>query len=170
MQVISDASQKIPQGLYAKVAHYRQRVFVEQLGWAPHGQDSVEAGQFDRPDTVYVVGRDDANQVLGCARLLPSARLHLPGLLFPKLLNALPLPCSSDVCELSLLAVMGLNSERTRSRHFSSHMAIPLFQEKPSTALRYRAIYGEQIANLVTGPFDARQPINPAVCSRSLGC
>lgn len=139
MQVISGAPQQLPQGLYAKVAHYRQRVFVEQLGWALYTQNGMEADQFDRPDTVYVVARDAADQVLGCARLLPSTRPYLLGEIFPQLLNGLPPPCSSEVWELSRFAAMDLNSQGFGSGQFSSPVAIQLLQEALACAARHGA-------------------------------
>lgn len=138
MQVISGAPQQLPQGLYAKVAHYRQRVFVEQLGWALQTQDGMEADQFDRPDTVYVVARDDVDQLIGCARLLPSTRPYLLGEIFPQLLNGLSPPCSPDVWELSRFAAVDLNSQSTGSGQFSSPVAIQLLQQ----AMAYAAGHG----------------------------
>lgn len=115
--------------MYAEVACYRHRVFVEQLGWALRSQQSMESDQFDRPDTVYVVAQDDADQVLGCARLLPTTHPYLLGEVFPQLLNGLPPPCSSEVWELSRFAAVDLNSQTPASGQFSSQVAIKLLQE-----------------------------------------
>ena len=71
MQVMSGAPEGLPQGLYSKMARYRHKVFVEQLGWGLQTQDGAELDQFDRQDTVYVVAQDDEGHVFGCARLLP---------------------------------------------------------------------------------------------------
>ena len=59
MRVISGAVAGLPEGYYGRVAHYRHRVFVEQLGWRLQVQDGAEIDQFDRPDTVYVMLVED---------------------------------------------------------------------------------------------------------------
>jgi N-acyl-L-homoserine lactone synthetase len=92
MRVISGAVAGLPEGYYGRVAHYRHRVFVEQLGWRLHAQDGAEADQFDRADTVYVMVEDEAGNIAGCARLLQTTQPYLLAELFPQLLNGLPPP------------------------------------------------------------------------------
>ena len=129
MQVMSGASEGLPQGLYSKLSRYRHTVFVEQLGWELQTQDGAELDQFDRPDTVYVVAQDNEDQVFGCARLLPTTRPYLLGEVFPQLLNGLPPPCSPDVWELSRFAAVDLNNQTSTLGQFSSPVAIKLLQE-----------------------------------------
>lgn len=75
MQIMSGAPDRLPQGLYSKVARYRHKVFVEQLGWELRTQDGAELDQFDRPDTVYVVAQDDEGL---CLRLRPVTPNYSP--------------------------------------------------------------------------------------------
>lgn len=77
MQILSGAPDLLPQWLYSKVARYRHKVFVGQLGWELRTQDGAELDQLDRPDIVYVVAQDDEGQIFGRARLLPTTRPYL---------------------------------------------------------------------------------------------
>ncbi len=113
MQIVTGSQAQLRQDLHRSVGRYRHRVFVQKLGWDVPSQDGIEADQFDRADTVYVVGRDARGQVCGCARLLPTTRPYLLGEVFPQLLNGLPPPASPDIWELSRFAATDFNSEAT---------------------------------------------------------
>lgn len=83
MVVISGAPRTLPQCLYSKVAHYRHKVFIEQLGWQLPTLGEGEQDQFDRSDTVYVVAQDEDGHIFGCARLLPTTRPIFSAKSFP---------------------------------------------------------------------------------------
>ncbi|WP_186196962.1 acyl-homoserine-lactone synthase [Burkholderia gladioli] len=102
---VHEAGRLSPQ-LAADLGSYRYRVFVEQLGWQlPSEDDKYERDQFDRDDTVYVVGRDASGDICGCARLLPTTRPYLLHEVFPHLLSAdIAAPRSPEVWELSRFA------------------------------------------------------------------
>lgn len=98
---------RLPAPLDTALAHYRHRIFVEQLGWKlPGADDHFERDQYDREDTVYVVAQDDeTGSICGCARLLPTTRPYLLQELFPFLLaDDMPAPVAGDVWELSRFA------------------------------------------------------------------
>lgn len=139
MHVMSGASEGLPKGLHSKVANYRHKVFVEQLGWELQTQDGEELDQFDRPDTVYVVAQDGEGHVSGCARLLPTTRPYLLGEVFPQLFNGLLPPSSPDVWELSRFAAVDLNSPASTQGQFSSPIAIKLLQESIACAAAHGA-------------------------------
>jgi acyl homoserine lactone synthase len=112
------------------LARFRHQVFVETLGW---NLDTPEAGleldQFDRPDTVYVVARDDSGEVAGTARLLPTTRPYLLGEVFPQLLHQQPLPHSPAVWELSRFAAVDFSSRTSGPMaQFSSPIAVALLR------------------------------------------
>jgi N-acyl-L-homoserine lactone synthetase len=140
MQIVSGSSAQLQQGLHASVGRYRHRVFVDKLGWDVPSRDGIEADQFDRPDTVYVVGRDDQGQVCGCARLLPTTRPYLLGEVFPQLLNGLAPPASPDVWELSRFAATDFNSQATSALgKMSSEAAIALMHASLACAAGHGA-------------------------------
>ena len=139
MYVLSGAPEGLPKGLHSKVATYRHKVFVEQLGWELNTQNGEELDQFDRQDTVYVVAQDDSGQVFGCARLLPTTRPYLLGEVFPQLLNGLPPPNSPDIWELSRFAAVDLNCQSSTQGQFSSPVAIELLREAIACAATHGA-------------------------------
>lgn len=126
MRVITGAATGLPAGYYARVAHYRQRVFVERLGWRLQVQDGCETDQFDRPDTMYVLVEDDAGNIAGCTRLLPTTQPYLLADVFPQLLNGLPPPRDAVVWELSRFAAMDFNARAATPLAQFSHSATAL--------------------------------------------
>jgi acyl homoserine lactone synthase len=101
---------RLPEAVDNALAQYRHEIFVKQLGWRlPMADDGFERDQYDRDDTVYVVGRDEADSICGCARLLPTTRPYLLKDLFPFLLaQGMDAPESPEVWELSRFAASPL--------------------------------------------------------------
>ena len=96
----------LPEDLDAALAHYRHRIFIEQLGWRlPCADGRFERDQYDRDDTVYVVAHDESGSICGCARLLPTTEPYLLQELFPSLLaDGIEPPKAAAVWELSRFA------------------------------------------------------------------
>ncbi|MES2299298.1 MAG: acyl-homoserine-lactone synthase [Pseudomonadota bacterium] len=140
MNVITGKTDALSDEFLSSVAIYRHKVFVETLGWDLKTKNGEERDQFDRPDTLYVVSRDDAGHVNGCARLLPTNRPYLLGEVFPELLNGLPAPCSSDVWELSRFASVDFNQRSFSAlSQFSSGVAAQLLHESIACAAAHGA-------------------------------
>ena len=140
MNVIAGKTQALSKVLLTNLARYRYKVFIETLGWELETKNGEELDQFDRPDTLYVVSEDDAGNVNGCARLLPTNQPYLLGDIFPELLNGMPIPCSSDVWELSRFAAVDFNSRTTSAlAQFSSDIAINLLRESIACAAAHGA-------------------------------
>lgn len=130
MRTFSSISEDLSADLYSQIAHYRHKVFVEQLGWPLQSQDGLELDQFDRQDTVYLVAQDDNGRITGCARLLPTTRPYLLAEKFPQLLNGLAPPRSPDVWELSRFAAIDFDSRPIWVRgKFSSPITVTLLKE-----------------------------------------
>lgn len=112
MQIVAGCADTLPVGVLFDMARYRYEVFVQRLGWplATHGR--LELDQFDRRDTVYVVGQDEKGRVIGTARLLPTHRPYLLAEVFPQLLGRAPVPCSPRTWELSRFACLDLDEGR----------------------------------------------------------
>ena len=140
MNVTSGKTETLSASLFSQVNRYRHKVFVETLGWDLKTRNGEELDQFDRPDTVYVVSQNEEGDVNGCARLLPTNQPYLLGEVFPELLTGLPIPCSSDIWELSRFAAVDFNN-RTSSAlsQFSSEIAIELLQAAITTAAEHGA-------------------------------
>lgn len=122
------------------VARYRNKVFVEKLGWQLRCENGLEYDQFDRDDTVYLVAQDEDGHVIGTARLLPTTRPYLLGEVFSHLLNGLDAPCASDVWELSRFAAVDFNLNSISALgQFSSATAVDLLRESLNCAFAHGA-------------------------------
>jgi acyl homoserine lactone synthase len=140
MNVTAGKTEALTPSLFSQVGHYRHKVFVETLGWDLKTRNGEELDQFDRPDTVYVVGQDDAGNVNGCARLLPTDRPYLLGEVFPELLKGQNIPCTPDVWELSRFAAVDFNNRSSSAlSQFSSEVAIALLQASIECAIEQGA-------------------------------
>jgi acyl homoserine lactone synthase len=116
IQILIGRTSELPSGLDATLAQYRHKVFVERLGWQLPVETGVvgqERDQFDRSDTIYVVGRTPEGEICGCARLLPTTGPYLLGEVFPHLLAGQWVYGAPDVWELSRFAAVsgGQDSE-----------------------------------------------------------
>jgi len=126
---MAEQGRHLPTQLFGRLASYRHKVFVERLGWQLKAENGLEFDQFDRPDTVYVIARDEDDDVIGCARLLPTTRPYLLGEVFPELLNGLPPPASPEVWELSRFAAVDFNAAPSSPLgQFSSPIAVGLLR------------------------------------------
>jgi len=104
MQTISARRSEFAPEMEHALAEYRHKIFIERLGWPLPVEDGQERDQFDHPDTLYVVTRDDNGAICGCARLLPTTKPYLLSEVFPHLLGGAAVPCAQQVWELSRFA------------------------------------------------------------------
>ncbi|MDZ7584524.1 MAG: acyl-homoserine-lactone synthase [Thiobacillus sp.] len=140
MRIFSGTQSELQPGLVTGVAHYRHKVFVQKLGWQLQCENALEYDQFDRDDTVYVVAQNDAEEIIGTARLLPTTRPYLLGEVFPQLLNGLPPPASAEIWELSRFAAVDFNAPTTSSLgQFSSPIAVDLLRASLKSASAHGA-------------------------------
>ena len=120
------------------MARYRQRVFVETLGWDLAVEDGLEFDQFDRSDTRYVIARDADGKISGVARLLPTTEPYLLSEVFPQLMGQAAPPCSEEVWELSRFAAVDFNAtQRACGGQFSSPTAVGLLKAVQDCAMRH---------------------------------
>src|SRR3954470_24920380 len=82
----------------------RHEVFKERLAWEVGCHDGHERDMFDELDPVYIVC-EQAAEVLGSWRLLPTTKPYMLKDVFPELLHGQPAPEAPDVWEISRFAV-----------------------------------------------------------------
>ncbi|BEP65321.1 acyl-homoserine-lactone synthase AbaI (plasmid) [Variovorax sp. V213] len=104
MEIIAGTVDTFSADVLFDMARYRHEVFVEKLGWKLHTRGRLELDEFDRKDTIYLIARDPAGEIVGTSRLLPTHRPYLLASVFPQLLGDTPAPCSPDIWELSRFA------------------------------------------------------------------
>ena len=128
MHLSSGTASQLCTTTYEQLGIYRRQVFVERLGWELRTPNGQEQDQFDRPDTVYLVARDENSAIIGCARLLPTTEPYLLSEVFPQLFNGLKPPSSPDIWELSRFAAVDLNTkpESANFMQFSASIAAKL--------------------------------------------
>jgi acyl homoserine lactone synthase len=98
-----------------QLSRYRHQIFVEKLGWElPGVAAGEERDQFDTEATLYVIRKDAAGNICGCARLLQTDQPYLLEVVFPDLFNG-TLPKSADIWELSRLAVSKSDSNLSKA-------------------------------------------------------
>lgn len=93
----------------------RRRVFVDGLGWPLPLAGTVETDQYDADDVIYLLVKDDLQARLRASvRLLRTDRPHPLLDLFPDLCEG-PVPCGSNVWEISRFCTdPGLAGRRDR--------------------------------------------------------
>lgn len=140
MEIISGNSTNLHPLLMSNAARYRHKVFVEKLGWQLKCHDLRENDQFDRPDTVYVIAKNENGEIVGIARLLPTTQPYLLGEVFPELLNGIKPPTSDDIWELSRFAAVDFNAQHTTAMgQFSSPLTVELLHASIQCARRHGA-------------------------------
>ena len=115
MDVTSFNSKRAPISELNRLFNYRYDVFVKHLKWdlylsKDNHELKFEIDQFDNTHTHYVVAKDTNDNIIGCARLLPTSQDYLLEEVFPELLNGMQAPKSDFIWELSRFTAMDLVS------------------------------------------------------------
>jgi N-acyl-L-homoserine lactone synthetase len=126
-------------GEEARLAAYRYGVFVERLGWDLACEHGLERDRFDRFDTVYIVAKDEAGFICGCARLLPTTQPYLLAEICPELLHGTPPPASAEVWELSRFSTQPAQPDWNLSREEARRRFCVVFAEVVRAALKHGA-------------------------------
>ncbi|MGJ7505463.1 MULTISPECIES: acyl-homoserine-lactone synthase [unclassified Variovorax] len=138
VEILTGRSDSLAPGTLHELAKYRYKIFVEKLGWKLVTAHDTELDQFDRDDTMYLLARGDAGEVIGTARLLPTVRPYLLGEVFPQLIPGEP-PRDPEVWELSRFAASGDEIAASGAlSQFASTKVIALLE----AALRFAAAHG----------------------------
>ncbi|WP_444944880.1 acyl-homoserine-lactone synthase [Microbulbifer sp. ZKSA006] len=132
------------EGLHSQLSHqtrhklfsYRYQVFVEQLAWELDTEPNIETDQFDHDQTLYIIANDRDNDVVGCARLLPTTLPYLLERVFPELLNGMLPPKDQTVWELSRFTSMDLKSQQLKTNGQLSSPATAVLLKRSMTVAR----------------------------------
>ena len=92
----------------------RHRVFKERLGWNVTSIDGREQDKYDDLGPVYLLCRNECDEVEGCWRLLPSTGPYLLKDVFDDLLYGHPAPQDAKIWEISRFAIQ-LSQKNYRS-------------------------------------------------------
>ncbi|MGY5452462.1 acyl-homoserine-lactone synthase [Agarivorans sp. MS3-6] len=139
MDFINGVADQLTSSTFQHLNHYRHKVFVEMLGWELDTPNGIEQDQFDRDDTVYVIGKNTQNNISGCARLLPTTQPYLLEEVFPELLNGLACPKRTDIWELSRFAAVDFDNPNQAPTQMMSSEALALLTASIECAKRHGA-------------------------------
>lgn len=99
----------------------RARVFGQRLGWEVDVQDGREIDQYDALDPAYVIGVNDQNQVVSCARALQTTGPHMLSDVFSSILDGEPPLRSATLWESTRFCVDTEVLERGSARNSISY-------------------------------------------------
>lgn len=100
----------------------RHKIFVERQGYQVPTLRGMEWDAFDTPAAVYMMWRDDLQQVRAIARLIPTTFPYMIKELWPHLVSGHALPCRPDVWEVTRLGIDRSLSPALRRRVFGELM------------------------------------------------
>ena len=83
----------------------RAKVFRDRMGWEVPVLDGMEIDGYDALEPHYMVIRDDASQVCGCWRMMPTEGPYMLKDTFPQLLHGAAAPVDGQIWELSRFAI-----------------------------------------------------------------
>lgn len=107
MQIIAISKTERPSRKVLLCRHHQLRaaVFSTRLGWDVEVKDGLEIDRFDGLHPIYILAIDDAERVLGCARLLPALGPTMVQEVFPALLPNGTLSAHAAMIESSRFCV-----------------------------------------------------------------
>lgn len=107
----------------------RHKIFCAQKGWVPTNENKQDVDMYDRLNPVHFVHLDDAGEVDGCCRIVPTTGPNMLRDIFPELMGGHPIPCAEAMWEISRFAVdtERLNDSYTTISDVTSELLITLF-------------------------------------------
>lgn len=90
----------------------RKVIFKDRMGWdvdVINGE--LEIDDYDLPESIYILSRDDQNRVVGVWRLLPSSSPSMIRNIWPEFLENFEMPVADDVWEVSRFGVYSYEGE-----------------------------------------------------------
>jgi len=90
----------------------RKIIFKDRMGWdVDIVNGELEIDDYDLPESIYILSRDDQNRVVGVWRLLPSRSPSMIRNIWPEFLDNFSMPISDDVWEVSRFGVYSYEGE-----------------------------------------------------------
>ncbi|MCL4678902.1 MAG: GNAT family N-acetyltransferase [Alphaproteobacteria bacterium] len=84
----------------------RKVIFRDRMQWnVDISKEGLEIDNYDLPETVYILARDQQNRVVGVWRILPSTLPSMVREIWPEFIEDFPLPVHEDVWEASRFGV-----------------------------------------------------------------
>lgn len=100
--------------LYKNMFRFRHKIFFEKLGWQVNSDEGCEHDNYDKLNPIYIVAKDENDNVEGCWRFLPTTGPYMLKDTFPQLLKGEPAPVDEKILEISRFAVCPSNSQSAK--------------------------------------------------------
>ncbi len=85
----------------------RKKIFKDRMQWdVDIAGEELEIDNYDLPETVYILARDNQGRMIGVWRMLPSTLPSMIRQLWPQFMEDFPLPVHEDVWETSRFGVL----------------------------------------------------------------
>lgn len=85
---------------------FRAKIFSERMGWdVAVDKNGLETDQFDCPEAAYFLALNDAEEVIGTWRLVPTTLPTMVEEVWPQFLKSIDIPASPYIWEASRFAV-----------------------------------------------------------------
>lgn len=107
----------------------RHNIYVGRRGWKALARpDGREIDQFDTPETVYLLGLDDAGRVQSGLRLNPTTGPHLIRDVFPHAVTFSEIPVSETIYEFTRYFVVPDRVPRLKRRQAAGELLVAMFE------------------------------------------
>jgi len=140
----------------------RYKVAVEDWGWnIPNIEKGYDKDQFDKDNTVYVLGYDGNGQIKGCGRLNRTDQPHLLSEVFADQCEFNGVPASDKILEFSRFIVDGSGLTALQKLQLSLKISLGVTEYSVDqnmshiTFLAYKATYTKGVVLWKTTPLGA---------------
>lgn len=129
IQVVNEANRHLHGDILDQMFRLRHQIYVERRGWnALARPDKREIDEFDTEAANYLLWLDDARQVYGGVRLLPTEGPHLLADVFPHLVQFGSIPRGPDIFEMTRWFAVPCRKARMSSRAISSEVGCAMIE------------------------------------------
>jgi acyl-homoserine lactone synthase len=107
----------------------RHDIYVGRRGWKALARpDGRDIDQFDKEDTVYLLGIDEMGRVCSGLRLNPTTGPHLINTLFPHAVTRRDIPVGDNIYEFTRYFVVSERVERMKRRQAAGELLVAMFE------------------------------------------
>jgi acyl-homoserine lactone synthase len=107
----------------------RHDIYVGRRGWKALAKpDGRDIDQFDKHDTVYLLGLDESGAVCSGLRLNPTTGPHLINTVFPHAVTRREIPVSDHIYEFTRYFVVPARVPRLKRREAAGELLVAMFE------------------------------------------
>ncbi len=133
----------------------RKLIFSDRMKWNVNiSKEGLEIDDFDLPESVYILSRDQIGRVCGVWRMLPTTSPSMIRNIWPEFLETLPIECDDNIWELSRFGVHlyddGSAEHINNVSHITAELIIGLLKVCNMAGINHvYTMYNRQIARSV---------------------